>query len=51
MRMLRIRRVAGILRRLRNGGRVDVVLPLGIPRVDVGGWNAVLLLYCGCKGV
>ncbi len=44
MLMLWIRRVIRILCRLSDRRRVDIVLALRIPWVDVGGRNAALLL-------
>lgn len=33
--MTRIRRMIRVLTRLRDGGGIDVVVPLGVARVDV----------------
>lgn len=43
--MLRVRWILRILRRLGNSGRVDIVGSLGVAGVDVGGWDATLLLH------
>lgn len=42
--MLGMRRVGRVLGRLGDGGRVDVVVALGVAGVDVGGGDTALLL-------
>ena len=43
--MLRVGGVVRVLRRLRKLRHVDVVLPLGEPRVDVGAWDSSRSLH------
>ncbi len=49
--MARVSRMTRIQRGLADGARVDVVLALGVARVDVGGGHAVGLRELGHDGL